>query len=150
MPAETAGKAKLASFVYLQAANVTQASLGGSIDIIGVNLHKVLFFPRKGVIRPPRTRSVPSNTMNKVILGDVYNLAIRAFIIAASGHHNILLTGSSGISKAIRAKPLTSPLLVPSSDEQMVAIKLYSLTGELTEGTVPDTHLPPPHSSQVI
>ena len=66
------------------------------------------------------------------MLDDVYGQeqAKRALIIAAAGHHNILLTGSPGAGKTMLAKALVNLLPALSPAEQVATTKLHSLVGE--------------------
>ncbi len=122
--------------VYLPTDNAAQASLIDGIEIIAVATIKQLFLHLKGEVvlsAYERTLSIKATAPpSSPVLDDVYGQeqAKRALIIAAAGHHNILLTGSPGAGKTMLAKALVNLLPELSAAEQVATTKLHSLAGE--------------------
>ncbi len=138
--AETA-KAHGYTHVYVPAHNAQQASLVHGIDITPVKSLKELFLHLKGeaIIKPTlETPSVAApESLSPPLLDDIYGQeqAKRALIIAAAGHHNLLLTGSPGAGKTMLAKTLVNLLPALTPAEQIATTKLHSLAGE-AEGEI--------------
>lgn len=59
----------------------------------------------------------------------------RAMEVAASGGHNVILSGSPGVGKTLIAKSLPSILPSMSIDEALEVTKVYSVAGLLPEDT---------------
>jgi magnesium chelatase family protein len=127
--------------LYLPSENVAQAELVGGITIVGVDSLKDLFLHlKKEVVIESRPKAAPTlvqKPLDGPVLDDVVGQerAKRALIIAAAGHHNILLTGSPGAGKTMMAKVLPGlmPPLTPS--EQIAVTKLQSLGGDMIRAT---------------
>lgn len=133
--AETAKRAGIHR-LFLPTPNITQANLVSGIEIVGVDSLKSLFLHLKGetkIVNQPLTTKAPTQSKStSPLLDDVHGQeqAKRALVIAAAGHHNILLTGSPGAGKTMLAHTLPGLLPALSFDEQIAVTKLHSLAGE--------------------
>lgn len=149
--AETA-KNKGLTTIFLPEINVEQASLVEGIEIIGVSSLKDLYLHLKQEIKiTPHTVQIKEEVQlprsNAPTLDDVHGQeqAKRALIIAAAGHHNILLAGSPGAGKTMLARTLTSLLPQLSPQERITITKIHSLTGETLDAIVTSRPFRAPH-----
>ncbi|MBC7943057.1 YifB family Mg chelatase-like AAA ATPase [Candidatus Saccharibacteria bacterium] len=137
--------------IYLPESNAEQASLIEGIEIIAVNSIKQLFLHLKGEVVIKAYVKIASTTINQPlsspVIDDVYGQeqAKRALIIAAAGHHNILLTGSPGAGKTMLAKALVNLLPELSSAERVATTKLHSLAGEADGEIISQRSFRSPH-----
>ncbi|MES2876725.1 MAG: YifB family Mg chelatase-like AAA ATPase [Patescibacteria group bacterium] len=124
--------------LYLPTHNAEQAGLVDGITIIPVSSLQQLFLhlKKEAAIATHQPVVLPSSSHSTdtegPILDDVLgqDQAKRALLIAAAGHHNILLTGSPGAGKTMMARVLPGLMPVLSSDERVAVTKLYSLSGD--------------------
>lgn len=139
--------------VVVPLANVKQASLITSTDIYGVSSLKDLFLHLKKemVITPQKSNFEPKNTNkdNIVTLDMIHGQAKakRALIIAATGRHNILFTGSPGAGKTMLAQSLVTLLPPLTRQEQIDTTKIHSLAGILTDDILYSRPFRSPHHS---
>lgn len=153
--AETAQKAGVTR-VFLPTGNVSQALLVEGIEIIGVPSLKELFLHLKKELALPAAAPVTAPPAPQSVgpcLDDVFGQerAKRALIIAAAGHHNLLLSGSPGAGKTMLAKTLLSLLPPLSPSERLNVTKIHSLAGLLLDDVSPSRPFRAPHhtSSQI-
>ena len=138
--------------IFLPEADAPEAALVGGIDIYPIKNIKQLvehlteITPIQPYIRPENWNEfvAPQYELDmSMVKGQEF--VKRALEIAASGSHNILMSGPPGSGKTLLARSFASILPRLTADEALEVTKIYSVAGLLQSGFVKERPFRAPH-----
>ncbi|MEK7131166.1 MAG: YifB family Mg chelatase-like AAA ATPase [Patescibacteria group bacterium] len=138
--------------IFLPEADAPEAALVGGIDIYPVkNLKQLVkhltdITPIQPYIRPENWNEfvAPQYELDMAMVKG-QEFVKRALEIAASGSHNILMSGPPGSGKTLLARSFASILPRLTADEALEVTKIYSVAGLLQSGFVKERPFRAPH-----
>jgi magnesium chelatase family protein len=146
--AETARANGLGSIVVSQA-NAAQAALVHGITVIGAEHLRDVYLHLIGEKKlAPHEPSEPESIVRPAVdMSDIVGLdgAKRSLLIAAAGHHNLLLDGSPGAGKTMLARALHGILPPPTHQEMVEVTKLHNLAGLAADTIIAERPFRSPH-----
>lgn len=127
--------------LFISAQVAKQASMIEGIIVYPVNSLFELYqhlINEKSITPITHTKRRQQSIQAEVDFSEIYgqHQAKRAVEIAASGNHNILLSGPPGSGKSMLAKALVGLLPAPSYEESIEITKIHSLAGQSTDSII--------------
>ncbi|MBT3817250.1 MAG: YifB family Mg chelatase-like AAA ATPase [Candidatus Magasanikbacteria bacterium] len=146
--------------LFVPAVNATEGAIIHGVTIYPVTSLKEIIshINEEELITPAKTTNISSLITKNTNTGDMAHIkgqafAKRALEIAASGGHNILLSGPPGSGKTLLARTFPSILPTLSTQEAIDITQIYSVAGLLPAGTPLITTRPfrtPHHSASGV
>ena len=140
--------------IILPNENTSQAALLDDINVVGITslTEVVLHLIGEKVVSPAIKTVVENTNKHAISIDDVrgQEFAKRALIIAAAGHHNLLLTGSPGAGKTMLSRTLPGLLPPLTSDEIFDVTKIHSLANETNDVVTSRPFRAPHHTASFV
>ncbi|MGI6207259.1 MAG: YifB family Mg chelatase-like AAA ATPase [Anaerolineae bacterium] len=139
LPMATLARARGYKRLFVPAVDAAEAALVEGIEVYGLPNLMSLLGHLQGELRLKPTKAQPSLDGDQVGLTDMAEIAgqehaKRSLEVAASGGHNVLMSGPPGAGKTLLARSVPGILPRLTLDEALDVTRIYSVAGLLPEG----------------
>ena len=138
--------------LFIPATDAPEAGMVEGVEIYPVNNLEeiILHLTNQKLIKPYQITNDEEQNIEHVYELDMsmvkgQEFAKRALEIAASGNHNIIMSGPPGSGKTLLARTLPSILPILTKDERLEVIKIYSVAGLLHNVFIQERPFRAPH-----